>query len=82
MISESIAINDKIEVPFVLDNSVGRDTNIFVNWEGDLAAKVSLFLPGGQEVTSGWVSADFQTEILFDYNNKLGITNNFDRFLV
>jgi hypothetical protein len=35
IVSESMTSQLEIRIPFVLDNSLGRDTNIFVSWPDD-----------------------------------------------
>ena len=53
-------------MPFVLDNSVGRDTNIFLSWSSGTEPQVKLRLPDSSIVKENWVSNDFQTEIIFE----------------
>ena len=53
-------------VSFVLDNSLGKDTNIFVNWPEDIDDPVvTLKLPTGDiaEPPDGWVSMDFSVQV-------------------
>ena len=64
-------------VSFVLDNSLGKDTNIFVNWPEDFDDPVvTLKLPTGDiaEPPDGWVSMDFSVQVTFTDQKFGGVT--------
>ena len=64
-------------VSFVLDNSLGKDTNIFVNWPEDFDDPVvTLKLPTGDiaEPPDGWVSMDFSVQVTFTEQKFGGVT--------
>ena len=72
VVSESIPINDKIEVPFVLDNSVGRqvltrDDSSLINHEPTLSSIYST------SRLLMMIGSSIQHEKGYKYFHKLGI---------
>lgn len=75
IMSETISSATEIIIPFVLDNSLGRDTNIFISWPEEFPSPaISLILPSKEVVTDEWVSMDFQVQITFSPQKFGGVT--------
>ena len=73
IVSESMTSQLEIRIPFVLDNSLGRDTNIFVSWPDD---KVRDFI-----IWNKWEQMFSSSENVFELSGlfkQIFLTNHWE----